>query len=81
MTDKVRLEIDGAVATITNDNTDKHNAFDDEMDARLFEILDELLATPSVRAADPPNQARTIRSKTTCSSSRARFRTPIRTMV
>lgn len=50
MTEKVRLEIDGPIATITNDNTDKHNAFDDEMDARLFEILDELIATPSVRA-------------------------------
>ena len=50
MTDKIRLEIDGAVATITNDNTEKHNAFDDDMDARLFEILDELIATPTVRA-------------------------------
>lgn len=50
MTEKVRLEINGAIATITNDNTDKHNAFDDEMDARLFEILDELIETPSVRA-------------------------------
>ena len=50
MTDKVRLEIDGPIATITNDNTDKHNAFDDEMDARLFAIFDELIATPSVRA-------------------------------
>ena len=37
MTDKVRLEIDGAIATITNDNPDKHNAFDDEMDAQLFD--------------------------------------------
>ncbi len=50
MTDKVRLEIDGAVATITNDNPDKHNAFDDEMDARLFEILGELRDRPEVRA-------------------------------
>ncbi len=48
--DKVRLEIDGGVATITNDNPDKHNAFDDEMDARLFEIFDELISTPTVRA-------------------------------
>ena len=48
--DKVRLEIDGGVATITNDNPDKHNAFDDEMDERLFEIFDELIATPTVRA-------------------------------
>lgn len=49
-TDKVTLEIDGGVATITNNNTDKHNAFDDQMDARLFEILAELKETPSVRA-------------------------------
>ena len=42
MTDRVRLEIDGSIATITNNNVDKHNAFDDEMDARLFEILGEL---------------------------------------
>src|SRR5205823_3710895 len=34
MTDKIRLEIEGAIATITNANVDKHNAFDDEMDAR-----------------------------------------------
>ena len=38
----VRLEIDGAVATITNDNPEKHNAFDDDMDAQLFAIIDEL---------------------------------------
>jgi enoyl-CoA hydratase/carnithine racemase len=50
MTDRITLAIDGAVATITNRNPDKHNAFDDEMDARLWEILDELKATPSVRA-------------------------------
>jgi enoyl-CoA hydratase/carnithine racemase len=50
MTDRITLEIDGAVATITNRNPEKHNAFDDEMDARLWEILDELKATPSVRA-------------------------------
>jgi len=50
MSGQVHLEIDGAVAVITNDNVDKHNAFDDEMDAQLFAILDELIATPSVRA-------------------------------
>jgi enoyl-CoA hydratase/carnithine racemase len=46
----VRLEIDGAVATITNDNPEKHNAFDDDMDARLFEILGELRDRQDVRA-------------------------------
>ena len=50
MTDRVRLEVDGVIATITNDNVDKHNAFDDEMDVRLFEILDELRNRSEVRA-------------------------------
>ena len=50
MTDRVRLDVDGAVATITNDNPDKHNAFDDEMDAKLFEILASLREMPAVRA-------------------------------
>jgi enoyl-CoA hydratase/carnithine racemase len=48
--DRVRLEIDGAVAVITNDNPEKHNAFDDTMDAELFAILAELRARPEVRA-------------------------------
>jgi enoyl-CoA hydratase/carnithine racemase len=50
MTEKVRLELDGPIAVITNDNAEKHNAFDDEMDRRLFEILGELAARPEVRA-------------------------------
>lgn len=48
MAGQVRIEIDGAIATITNDNPDKHNAFDDDMDAKLFEILAAI--SPSVRA-------------------------------
>jgi enoyl-CoA hydratase/carnithine racemase len=48
--DKVRLTIEGPIATITNDNVDKHNAFDDAMDARLWEILAELRARSEVRA-------------------------------
>jgi enoyl-CoA hydratase/carnithine racemase len=50
MSDRVRLELDGSIAIITNDNPDKHNAFDDDMDARLFDILGELRARPEVRA-------------------------------
>lgn len=50
MTERVHLSIDGAIATITNDNPEKHNAFDDEMDLRLFEILSELQQHPEVRA-------------------------------
>jgi enoyl-CoA hydratase/carnithine racemase len=49
MTGSVQLEIDGAIATITNDNPDKHNAFDDEMDQQLFEILDELSQRTDLR--------------------------------
>ncbi len=48
--ERVTLEIDGSIATITNRNIEKHNAFDDSMDARLFEIFDELIDTPAVRA-------------------------------
>ena len=46
MPDKVILEVKGPVATITNNNPDKRNAFDDEMDARLFDILTELKQPP-----------------------------------
>ena len=49
MTERLHLDIDGPIATITNDNPDKHNAFDDEMDLRLFEILAELRGRPDVR--------------------------------
>ena len=50
MTERVRLEVSGPVAIITNDNPDKHNAFDDDMDRRLFEILGELKDRPEIRA-------------------------------
>lgn len=46
----VRLDIDGQVAVITNDNDAKHNAFDDDMDLQLFDILAELAGRPEVRA-------------------------------
>jgi enoyl-CoA hydratase len=46
----VRLEYRGPIAVVTNDNVEKHNAFDDGMDLQLFEILTELKARPDVRA-------------------------------
>ena len=46
----VRLAIDGAVATISNDHDEKHNAFDDGMDLELFDILNELKSRRDVRA-------------------------------
>lgn len=49
--DRVRLSYEGTIAIITNDNPEKHNAFDDDMDARFFEILAELRDNPDVRVA------------------------------
>jgi len=48
--ERVRLDIDGPIATITNRNPAKHNAFDDAMDLALFEILGELKARSDIRA-------------------------------
>ncbi len=48
--DRVRLEVDGPIATITNDWPEKRNAFDDAMDRRLWEIFAELKQTPGLRA-------------------------------
>lgn len=50
MTDRIKLDIDGAIATITNNNPGKHNAFDDDMDAALFAAIDEIADTPAIRA-------------------------------
>lgn len=47
---RVTLRVDGPIATITNENPDKHNAFDDAMDLALFEILTELKAMDDLRA-------------------------------
>src|SRR3954469_19332226 len=50
MSGQVRLEVDGPIAVITNDNPEKRNAFTDEMDAQLFDILDRLQRTDGLRA-------------------------------
>src|SRR3974390_1566131 len=50
MTDKVLLDVNGPIAVITNDNPSKRNAFDDDMDVRLFDILAELRERPEIRA-------------------------------
>ena len=44
------MRIEGSIATITNNNPEKHNAFDDAMDVQLFEILNDLRQRPDVRA-------------------------------
>src|SRR3954464_12270467 len=50
MPGSVQLEIEGAIATITNVNPDKHNAFDDDMDAQLFAAVDELVQRRDIPA-------------------------------
>ena len=48
--DTVLLSFDGPVAVMSLNRPDRHNAFNDEMDARLFEILAELRDRDDVRA-------------------------------
>ncbi|MCE2389852.1 MAG: enoyl-CoA hydratase/isomerase family protein [Proteobacteria bacterium] len=48
--DTLLLEYDGPVAIMSNNRPDKHNAANDEMDARLWEILAELRERPEVRS-------------------------------
>lgn len=50
MPGSVRLDIQGPIAVLTNDNPAKHNAFDDVMDLQLFDALGELRQRPGVRA-------------------------------
>jgi enoyl-CoA hydratase/carnithine racemase len=46
----ITLEFDGPVAVMTNNRPDKHNAANDAMDARLWEVLGELHQRDDVRA-------------------------------
>jgi len=46
----VTLEIDGGVAVVSNNRPAKHNAANDAMDARLWEVLAKLHRRPEVRA-------------------------------
>jgi enoyl-CoA hydratase/carnithine racemase len=50
MGEEVVLDYEGPVAVISYNRPEKHNAFSDAMDARLFEILGELRARSGVRA-------------------------------
>ena len=48
--DTILLEYDGPVAIVSNNRPEKHNAANDEMDARLWEILAELHQREGLRA-------------------------------
>lgn len=54
----VDLEVDGQVAIITNNNPEKRNAFGDDMDVQLFEILAELAARTHTLVVDGANWQR-----------------------
>jgi enoyl-CoA hydratase/carnithine racemase len=46
----ITLEYDGAVAIMSNNRPDKHNAANDAMDARLWDCLEQLHGRPDLRA-------------------------------
>jgi enoyl-CoA hydratase/carnithine racemase len=48
--DLVTLEFDGPVAVMSNNRPEKHNAANDAMDARLWEVLAELHRRDEIRA-------------------------------
>jgi enoyl-CoA hydratase/carnithine racemase len=50
MSEEVVLDYDGPVAVISYNRPEKHNAFSDAMDRRLFEILGELRGRAGLRA-------------------------------
>jgi enoyl-CoA hydratase/carnithine racemase len=47
--DTILLEYDGPIATVTHNRPDKHNAANDEMDGRLFDIIEEIRDNKDVR--------------------------------
>ncbi len=49
-TETITLEFDGPVAIMSNNRPEKHNAANDAMDARLWEVLGELHERDGVRA-------------------------------
>ena len=50
MPDPILLEYDGPIAIITNNRPEKHNAANDAMDRRFFEVLAELHRREGLRA-------------------------------
>ena len=49
-TDPIELEFDGPIAVMSNNRPEKHNAANDAMDARLWEVLEELHQREGLRA-------------------------------
>lgn len=52
----VYLEVDGTVATVTDD-LDEHDAFDDAVDAQPLEVLARLCALPRLGAGRADSRA------------------------
>ena len=48
-TDTVALSVEGAIAIVSLNRPDRHNAFNDAMDARFFEVLAELKERDDIR--------------------------------
>ena len=50
MSDPISLDFDGPVAIVSNNRPEKHNAANNAMDDRLWEVLGELHRREGVRA-------------------------------
>ena len=50
MSDTVLLSFEGQVAIVSLNRPGRHNAFNDEMDARFFEVIEELHGRDDIRA-------------------------------
>lgn len=49
MADLVRLDIDGAIAIVSMNRPERHNAFTDAMDTAFFDIMDEVAGRSDIR--------------------------------
>jgi enoyl-CoA hydratase/carnithine racemase len=50
VSDTVRLTFEGPVAIVSLNRPERHNAFNDEMDTRFFEVIEELHGRDDIRA-------------------------------
>jgi enoyl-CoA hydratase/carnithine racemase len=50
VSDTVLLSFDGGVAVVSLNRPERHNAFNDEMDARFFQVIEELHERDDIRA-------------------------------
>ena len=58
----VLLRFEGAVAVVSLNRPGRHNAFNDEMDARFFDVVDDVAGRPEVRSVVLRGEGRSFSS-------------------